>query len=417
VVMSIPISGELRESFEPRLGGARAWLVWSVATGFLVFLFSIQTGYAVTNLYIGHDLGLSVAQVGTVSAVYTWVFAICQFFGGPLLDRLGAGRVLPVCIGLVSLGTLLLGNAETFGMVLLAQAIFALGACCGFVGAGYVGGQWFGRLKFSFMFGLVQFAASMGAAFNMNLIGWFLGFLSWRELFNWAALIGLGLTILGAAMIRNPCPIRLHHDENGVRSFMVALVHKLLIVAAMPHLWKAALVGALTTAAFFWYGFVWGPRLLIQQGLSEKAAVFGVSLGWVGLGIGAVAFTKVSDVLGRRKLPLVFGTILQTTMALVILYLPSPGSGILHTASFLMGFGASACMLSYSTAADVVRPDQIGTSAAMINGFTFIFSGVLMSRVTLEGQSEIAIIAAVVAALACALLLRETYPSLTIRSP
>src|SRR4051812_44323267 len=121
--MSIPISGEHRESFELRLGGARAWLVWSVATGFLVFLFSIQTGYAVTNLYIGHDLGLSVAQVGTVSAVYTWVFAICQFFGGPLLDRLGAGRVLPVCIGLVSLGTLLLGNAETFGMVLLAQAI------------------------------------------------------------------------------------------------------------------------------------------------------------------------------------------------------------------------------------------------------------------------------------------------------
>ena len=55
-----------------------------------------------------------------------------------------------------------------YGTLLLSQLIIAVGACSGFVGAGYIGGQWFGMAKFSFMFGLVQFAASFFSAFNQK---------------------------------------------------------------------------------------------------------------------------------------------------------------------------------------------------------------------------------------------------------
>ncbi|MCW3478122.1 hypothetical protein OL229_00920 [Neisseriaceae bacterium JH1-16] len=41
------------------------------------------------------DLSLTISQAGPWPP-NTWAFAIAQLFGGALLDRLGAGKVLPV---------------------------------------------------------------------------------------------------------------------------------------------------------------------------------------------------------------------------------------------------------------------------------------------------------------------------------
>src|SRR6476620_2290358 len=156
-------------SLETRLGSGFAWWVWIVAVTFVVYLFSFQTGYSIVNPSVQKDVGLSVAQVATIAAVYTWVFAICQFFGGALLDRLGARKVLPISIALVVIGVFVCANARSYEMLLLSQVIVATGSCTGFVGAGYVGGQWFGMAKFSFMFGLVQVVAALTSAFSVNI--------------------------------------------------------------------------------------------------------------------------------------------------------------------------------------------------------------------------------------------------------
>ena len=188
------------------LGGARAWFVWVLAVTFVVYYFSFQTGYAIVNSRVQKDIGLSVSQVATVAAVYTWIFALCQFLSGALLDRLGAGKILPVSIALVTIGIFVFANAQNYGTLLLSQLIIAVGACSGFVGAGYIGGQWFGMAKFSFMFGLVQFAASFFSAFNQNLLSLALTSIPWRELFNFIGLFGIVLFVLGAVFIRNPTP-------------------------------------------------------------------------------------------------------------------------------------------------------------------------------------------------------------------
>src|SRR5512137_560647 len=128
----------------PQLGGAQGWWVWSLAVTFVVFLFSVQTGFAIVNSSVQKAMGLTVTQVATIAATYTWVFALFQFYGGALLDQLGSRKVLPASIALVTLGVFLFANATSFEMLLLSQAVLAIGSCTGFVGAGYLGGQWFG---------------------------------------------------------------------------------------------------------------------------------------------------------------------------------------------------------------------------------------------------------------------------------
>jgi len=402
-----------------------AWWVWALAVTFVVYLFSFQTGYAIVNSKVQSDVGLTIEQVGTIAAVYTWAFAICQFFGGALLDRLGSRAVLPISIALVTLGIFIFANATNYPMLLLSQVIIALGSCTGFVGAGYIGGQWFGMAKFSFMFGLVQVVAALTSAFSQNLIDLSLAHMDWRTLFNATAVFGIALGILGALYIRNPTPVP-YTSSGSVGEFFSSVVSRLLEVAKIRHVWIASLAGATTFGAMLALGVVWMPKLLKVHGLSDSSAFFGASLLWLGLAAGSALIPHWSDVLQTRKIPMILGAIVQLMVAVIMLNFHL-GTAAAYILCFIFGFANATHMLAFSTAADVVEPNQIGTSAAIVNGIMFILGGMLISRpgvrigMGLEqgiqaGTLEAAqfagrpIVLALVAGLVFAIVMKETYP-------
>ena len=411
---------------QPQLGGPMAWWVWILAVTFVVYLFSFQTGYSVVNPSVQEDVGLTIAQVSTIAAIYTWAFAIAQFFGGALLDRLGSRKVLPISIALVTLGIFVFANAESYEMLLLSQVIVAIGSCTGFVGAGYIGGQWFGMAKFSFMFGLVQVGAALTSAFSVNLISAGLEALTWREMFNWVAVFGVGLFVLGLIFIRNPVPVP-SHATDGIGGFFASVLKGMAEVAKIGHVWIASLYGALLFGALLALGVVWMPKLLMVHGMNPPAAGLGSSMLWLGLAAGSAVIPAWSDKIRSRKRPIIIGAIIQLAALLGLVYIAGIGQWLAISLCFILGFANAAHMLAFSTAADVVEPRQIGTSAAIVNGIMFILGGILISRpgmrigVGIEqglepASLEIAQYAAVplliacVAAVVLAFVMRETYP-------
>lgn len=405
------------------LGGPRAWLVWTIAVVFVVYYFSFQTGYSIVNASVQRDTGLDISQVGLIAAVYTWMFAVCQFLSGPLLDRFGARRVLLPAIVLVTVGIVVFATARNFTTLLLSQLIIAVGACTGFVGAGYVGGTWFGWARFSFMFGLVQFAASLFSAFNQNLLGLALSHLGWREMFGYVAAFGVVLLAVATIWLRDAAPI----VSTVTEAFLTGVVRSLTEVARRGHVWVAAAFGALCFGAMLALGVVWAPKLLAVRGLSPDAANLGGSMLWLGLAAGCFFTPWVSDRIARRKLPVIVGLLIQIVSLSLLLYIPQQHALLDFLLCFTFGFGNSAHMLAFSTAADVVEPKHIGTSAAIVNGLMFIVGGLMISRPGMrsvlgietgieQGTLQMAqfagrpLLLGLCAAVVIALLMRETYP-------
>lgn len=410
-----------------QLGGFRAWWVWILAVAFVVFLFSFQTGYAIVNSSVQNDLGISVAQIATIAAVYTWAFAIFQFFGGAALDRLGAGKILPVAITLVTLGIFIFANAKSFEMLLLSQVVISIGSCVGFVGAGYIGGKWFGMAKFSLMFGFVQMLAALTSAFSQNLIGLALDSMTWRTLFNYTAIFGLVLMVLGFIFIRDPKPVVSDH-QGGIGEFFASVVRGIIEVLKIGHIWVVSLIGALSFGAMLALGVIWMPKLLMVHGLSEGASHFGASMLWLGLAVGSAVVPSWSDFVRKRKSPIVICTLIQLIVFLMLLYISGLGSTAAMALCFIFGFVNAAHMLSFSASADVVRQDQIGTAASVVNGIMFILGGILMSRpgvrigwgidtgieaksLALAQYAALPIIIALVLAFALSIVMKESYPS------
>ncbi|MFZ5677531.1 MAG: MFS transporter [Pseudomonadota bacterium] len=409
-----------------RLGGPRAWLVWIIAVTFVVYYFSFQTGYAIVNPNVQKDIGLSIAQVGAIAAIYTWVFALCQFLSGALLDRMGAQRILLPAILLVALGVFAFANANSFAMLLLSQALIAIGACTGFVGAGYVGGKWFGMAKFSFMFGLVQFCASLFSAFGQNFLSYALTVLHWQQLFNYVGIFGLVLLLLAVLYLRDPAPVAAPAGQSFA-VFLGEVFKSIGEVARIPHIWLAAAFGALCFGVMLALGVVWAPKLLMARGLDPGAANLATSFLWLGLAAGCFIAPWISDRMQRRKLPILAGIALQI-VALASLLASSPiGAAGDIVLCFLFGFGNSAHMLAFSTASDTVEPRSIGTAAAIVNGTMFIIGGVMISRpgvriglgleagitpqsFELAQYAATPLLAGICIAFIIALCMRETYP-------
>jgi MFS family permease len=411
---------------DTRTGGATAWLVWSLAVAFVLYLFGFQTGYAIVNPSIKRDLGLTVSQVALIAATYTWSFAIFQLFSGALLDRLGARAVLGPAIALVAVGVFASAHAGNFPSIIGAQLILALGACAGFVGAGYIGGQWFGMARFSFMFGLVQCFASLFSAFNQNLMTLALRHLQWRTLFDWVGIGGVILLVLGVAFIRNPTPVRGVEGRQGIGAIIGDVLSDIVRVAKIGHVWLAAIYGALVFGALLAAGVIWAPKLMLVRGLSQGAANLAASLLWLGLAAGCIVFPWWSDIVRRRKLPVLVGIVLQLAALLALVYFPELNASVAMVLWFVFGFGAAAHMLAFSAAADVVKLELIGTSAAIVNGTMFLVSGLLISRpgeivnrltaASMPVSAELAQRAlrplelGLVGALVLAAIIRESYP-------
>jgi hypothetical protein len=94
---------------------------------------------------------------------------------------------------------------------------------------------------------------------------------------------------------------------------------------------------------------------------------------------------------------------------------------------FIFGFANAAHMLTFSTAADVVKPSQIGTSAAIVNGIMFIIGGIMISRpgvrigwgleagieprsLELAQYASLPLLVALAVALVLSFYMKESYP-------
>lgn len=406
-------------------GGARGWVTWLLAVAFVIFLFSFQTGYSIVNSNVQKDVGLTVAQVGLVAATYTWSFALFQLFGGSLLDRLGARRVIAPAIAIFTLGIFLFSQATSVQAIAAAQLVLALGACVGFVGAGYVGGKWFGMAKFSLMFGLVQCLASLFSAFGQNFFDAALRHLHWRELFVFIALGGGVLCVLAVLGIRDPVPAA--GLGRGVSRFVRDVVSDIAEVARVGRVWLAAAFGALVFGVLLANGVVWAPKLMQARGMGSDTANLAASVLWLGLSLGCFVIPWWSDASQQRKLPALTGIVLQLAAIAALVYVPMLGTASSIVLWFIFGFGAASHMLAFSMAGDIVPPQQIGTSAAIVNGTMFLLSGILIARPGVIASREVAtrtpvsmdlaemaarpFMVGLVAALVLCLVIRESYPN------
>ncbi|MFT4921932.1 MAG: MFS family permease [Haloarculaceae archaeon] len=148
--------------FEPLRGGGRGWTLLAVGVG---WFFVLGLRFVVPALLpeIKPDFTLSNVGAGAAITLLWLTYALMQFPAGILVDRLGERRLLAASALVASVGLVGYAISPTFGVFLVATAVFGLGSGLYGPARGTVLTRAFPR-RDGTAFGIVLAAGSIGAA-------------------------------------------------------------------------------------------------------------------------------------------------------------------------------------------------------------------------------------------------------------
>ena len=389
-----------------------------VAIGVPLF-FTVVNASAVAVILpeIGRDLSADAGSLAWLMSGFLLVYGVSIPFYGRLAERYGARKLFLLGLAVFALGSLLSAFAQSYGMLLTARLVQALGgAAIPSLGMTLVS-RAYGPERRGTAFGIVAATLGGGAALGPLLGGALSGALGWQSIFGLstlaAAAIPFGLRVLPADEEPAHGPL----DALGGLLLSVVVVGALFAATEGPQSgWEAPLVLASVVGSalaaiglvtrhrsarspFIPRELVENPRFLALTGISFLAmasqlgpliglplllaAAHGLSIPQIGIvllpgaimtGVLGIVGGRMVDSLGTR-IPTRIGAVL---MLVAVLGLSVYSGGPVWAISASMALlGAGFALVNTPVAAAVslaVRP-QILSSALSINSMLLFIGG------------------------------------------
>lgn len=348
-----------------------------IAYAILIVLFVLSFFHRVAPAAVAGELqralGIGGTELGTLAAMYFYIYFLMQVPTGVLADTLGARRVVTVGAVVAAAGALVFASAHSLALAMAGRALVGLGVSVFFICMLKVAADTFGQRRFATATGVGVFAGNMGAVLAAAPLAWLVSLGSWRAVF---AGTGVLFMLLATIAWRSIDDVRPTAGKVGQ--------------AALP--WHRALAGVLRTRAI-WPAFggmltagatyatfigLWGVPYLVQaHGMSATGAAGHTSTALASFALSAVVLGNWADRLGRKR-PILIGGLALFALAWVILLLveslSAPWSYLLFV---LLGCTGTAFTLLWACAKDACPPQYAGMSTSVVNAAQFLGVGLL----------------------------------------
>ena len=360
------------------------WIIYSILAAAYILVFFHRIAPAVVSADLMQAFGASGAALGSLAAMYYYIYTVMQIPAGVLADTLGA-RVSVTIGNLVSgLGSIIFGMADSLAMASVGRALVGLGVSVVFVGLMKSNTQWFRDRDYGFISGLTLLLGNVGAILAAGPLATILTLLSWRTVFIALGIIALGLAALSWFKVRNTPQeagfpsIREMEGHANHQARQQHWLYDLWSVVWTVKTWPGFWVNLGMPGTMFTFISLWAvPFLRDVHGLERASASLYTSLTLAGFAMGAVFNGWFSDRLGRRKPLIILGTVTYAALWLYMTYGHwTPGA--LGMAWFvLMGFSCGTFVLTYALAKEVMAPALSGMSIALVNTGMFLGAAIM----------------------------------------
>jgi sugar phosphate permease len=316
---------------------------------------------------------ISAASLGSLVAIYPYVFVAMALVAGSLADTLGPRWTLALGGTTMGLGAALFGVAPTFAVAFAGRLLVGLGASVVLISWLSLAAAWFRPAEFGTVSGFTQAVGNVGALVASSPLALLVEAVGWRQTFVMIGALTLVLAGAVAALVRDRPetlglpPVTPARGTPSMRQTLAAIPG----VVHNARTWPPVLAAGGVYVGLMTFMGLWGVPYLVQvHGLSRVEAASVVALAPAGLCVGSPLVGWLSDRwLERRRLPFVVCTLLFTTCWAPLL-LPHDlrlSVGALAPFVFLMGFTASAVALVWPCVREVNNPTQVGLAIGFVN--------------------------------------------------
>lgn len=368
---------------ETRLTGRKTWwnnrwLVFGVAGAayFISYFHRVAPGVVATNLMA--DLRMTGVGLGTLTAMYFWVYAVVQVPVGVLVDNLGARRTVVFGSATMAVGSVVFGLAPVDLAAFFGRFLVGLGAAGIFISVLKLISSWFAEREFGTLSGFTLMLGNVGALFAGAPLAMGVAAFGWRADFVIIGVVTAVVAVACAGLIHNrpsglvgaPSEVA-DRPQQGAASFRGYWLDQARAVVTNKYSWPPVLAQLGLYSTLITFSGLWGVPFLTQvYGKTlQQAANLTTALA-VGVIVGCPLAGYASDrILGRRR-PLYIATTCGCAImwaALVFLQVGLLPDLLLMGFFFLFGLTYSAIALTWPCSKEVNHPDLTGMAVAVAN--------------------------------------------------
>jgi MFS family permease len=358
------------------IGGARAWLIWSLSAIAFSYAFFQRVAPSVMVSDLMETFSVGAAVLGQLSAFYFYPYVLLQIPIGVLLDRFGVRVLLSGAMALAAVGTVAFGLAQSLELAYAGRFLIGVGSAVGFIGSMALAAQWFPVHRFALLAGLAMLMGMAGGFAGQAPLATLVDIFGWRATMLGSGVVAGALAIALALVVRNsPGPI----IETGPRQQQWAELRRGLVQAVRSReIWIIAITATSMAGPLLAFGSLWGvPYLIVAYDLPRPQAALLVSMMLVGWALGAPAGGWVSDYVRRRKAPLVVSSAASLVLMTILIVVPQLPLWALVAVIFGSGVAGGHMVIGYALAREVSPPGLHGSVMGLVNTMTVASGAVL----------------------------------------
>ena len=274
----------------------------------LLVVIPFGLGYYLSYLYrtvniviakpLAMDLSLTAADLGFLTSVYFFVFALFQTPLGILLDKYGPKNVQVVLLIFAAVGAILFATSTSFLVLSLARGIIGLGVSGCLMAAIKANVNWFPKERLSLVNGWTATFGTLGALSGTIPVEVLYDEFGWRRIFIILSIITICVVFLIIFFVPK---IEKELSEQGKVSYtMQSQFRDLGEIYKNPFFWRMGVIGFIHNSVFLSYQALWmGPWLRDVAGMSLPMVA--QTLFWfnVGMLMGVLCIGTLADRLQR----------------------------------------------------------------------------------------------------------------------
>jgi len=355
------------------------WTIFSVLALMYILVYFYRVSLAVVAGDISRELKLTPEQLGSLSGILFYVYAVAQLPLGPMIDRLGSRLVISGCGLLTTAGGILFAQADGLAMAMAARVLIGLGTASVLMATFTIFSHWFTKQEFGRVSGFMVALGNVGNLVATAPLALAVSVFGWRSSFLLVGFVQALVTVLVFCMVRDR-PADNSRDPAGISAS-----ESTGVLAAWREIFSNRDFWLLGIVSFFWYGNylalqgLWGgPYLMDVLHLSRAAA--GRILMFTSLGF--IAGSMVIDTIARRlfrsyKKTLLAGQVLLLLLMSGFLGLVEALPQLLVEAGFFaIGLAVSSGVMIYPIIRSMFSVRIVGTALTSLNFFVLMGAAV-----------------------------------------
>ncbi|SAK48903.1 transporter, major facilitator family protein [Caballeronia glebae] len=295
---------------------------------------------------ITHELGLSGADLGLLTALYFIGFAAAQIPVGVLLDHFGPARVTAGMLVFAAAGIGVFGASHGLAGLMAGRLLIGVGVSVCLAAAFKASAQQFPISRLPLINGFTMAVGGLGGVVVGSPLSSLLQFATWRQVSF--GLVVFTLAVAGAIALFAPSKPDTHHQADIVTQFK-GTWHIMKSAA----FWKIASFPVVTQGVFYAMQSLWiSPYLIDVMNLTPAHSSAIVSVLGFAMMFGSIGFGAAARSLERRGVSVYAfcgaGMVLfVVTQLLMMLRVPLPPAALIIAYGVFGGTG----ILSYAVAA------------------------------------------------------------------